>query len=254
VEDLDDQIDDSVKAKIDAFLTRDSRNTFIARVYAILAGQLLFTAMTIFFFAMNPGFASWMRNAGSFVPFVSLALSTIAWFMVSSSVKARRESPLKWKLLCIFTLGEALSVGFISSFYKFRTVISAMLATTVATVGVSLYTVLQKNAKYDLSQWGQGLSSCGVIFVVYGLIYLLELYGILPTGFLPYNEMLYSLLGAALFSAYLAYHTKLIVSGKHTKYQMNEKDYVFGAMSLYNDVINIFIYILRLIAEDRDDK
>ena len=32
---------------------------------------------------------------------------------------------------------------------------------------------------------------------------------------------------------------------------MNEKDYVFGAMSLYNDIINMFIYILRLIGEDQ---
>ena len=34
---------------------------------------------------------------------------------------------------------------------------------------------------------------------------------------------------------------------------MNEKDYVFGAMTLYNDLINMFIYTLRVIGEDRDD-
>jgi FtsH-binding integral membrane protein len=42
-------------------------------------------------------------------------------------------------------------------------------------------------------------------------------------------------------------------SGKHSKYQMNEKDYVFGAMSLYNDIISIFIYILKLLGEDKDE-
>lgn len=97
------------------------------------------------------------------------------------------------------------------------------------------------------------ITSCGVIWLVYGLIHLLELFGALPAGFLPYSEIFYSVLGASLFSFFLAYHTKLIVAGKHTKYQMNEKDYVFGAMSLYNDVINVFIYILRLIGEDRDE-
>lgn len=90
--------------------------------------------------------------------------------------------------------------------------------------------------------------------MVYGLIHLLEIFGILPQGFLPYTDALYSLIGACLFSLYLAYHTKLIVAGKHTKYQMNEKDYVFGAMSLYNDIINMFIYILRLLGEDRDHR
>jgi len=71
--------------------------------------------------------------------------------------------------------------------------------------------------------------SCGLIFLVYGVIQLLQYVGILPSGFLPYNDALYGLVGACLFSFYLAYHTKLIVAGKHTKYQMNEKDYVFGA-------------------------
>ena len=58
---------------------------------------------------------------------------------------------------------------------------------------------------------------------------MLQYSGILPAGFLPYNDALYGLVGATLFSFYLAYHTRLIVAGKHTKYQMNEKDYVFGA-------------------------
>lgn len=93
-----------------------------------------------------------------------------------------------------------------------------------------------------------------MIFLVYGLVHLLELFGVLPQGFLPYRESVYSLIGAALFSCYLAYHTKLIVGGKHAKYQMNEKDFVFGAMSLYNDVINMFIYILRLIGEDQQKR
>ena len=58
--------------------------------------------------------------------------------------------------------------------------------------------------------------------------------------------------GAGLFSLYLAHHTRLIIGGKSAKYQMNEKDYVLGAMSLYSDIINIFIYILRILG-DVDD-
>jgi len=84
-----------------------------------------------------------------------------------------------------------------------------------------------------------------MIFLVYGIFGILQTFGIIPANFLPYNDAVYSLIGACLFSFYLAYHTRLIVAGKHAKYQMNEKDYVFGAMALYNDIINMFIYILR---------
>lgn len=77
--------------------------------------------------------------------------------------------------------------------------------------------------------------SCGLIFLVYGVIQLLQITGVLPAGFLPYSDAIYGLVGACLFSFYLAYHTKLIVAGKHTKYQMNEKDYIFGASTFYVD-------------------
>jgi len=68
--------------------------------------------------------------------------------------------------------------------------------------------------------------------------------------FIPISNVMYSSLGAVLFSFYLAYHTRLIVGGKNNKYQMNEKDYVFGAMALYMDIINIFVQLLTIFGED----
>jgi hypothetical protein len=84
-------------------------------------------------------------------------------------------------------------------------------------------------------------------------MHLLGIFGIIPSTWFPYNEMVYSIIGASLFSLYLAHHTRLIITaGKHSKYRINDKDYVFGAMLLYNDIINIFLYLLRLLGEDDD--
>lgn len=160
---------------------------------------------------------------------------------------------MRWPLLAAFTIGESVAVGFISSVYAYGSVIKAMVATGAATLSVTLYTLLQKNPQYDLSQWGRALSGFGVVFLLYGLMRVLELFGILPYGFLPYSEAMYCILGAGLFSLYLAHHTRLIVAGKSAKYQMNEKDYILGAMSVYSDIINIFLYILRLLGELEDE-
>lgn len=252
--------------------SRSIGNAKPARVYAILSVQLIFTAATVILFGTHPDWSRWMRTSGSpgtLIPFASLLLSTICWFVMCASTNARRQAPLKWQLLTLFTIGEAISVGFISAFYTFRSVVTAMGASALAATAVSVYTAAQQNPKYDLSQWGAGLSSyvvlqvgvvggrtrgcvrqrgppphplfvllrlpsrCGLIFVVYGLIQLLSMVGILPAGLLPYHETLYGLCGACLFSFYLAHHTKLIVAGKHTKYQMNDKDYVFGASTCH---------------------
>jgi len=246
-QDIKEQEMEETKDEIDKFLTRDSRVSFISRVYAILTGQLVILSLSILAFAKNPKLSFWIMSKGRVIPMICLLISTISVSIMSMSERARHSSPLKWQLLSLFTIGEAIVVGWISSFYRSKTVISAMLSTALATLSVTMYTLMNPNPKYDLSQWGPSLSSIGMIFVFYGFIHLLSSFGILPPGFLPYNDIIYSLLGTSLFTMYLAYHTRLIISGKHTKYQLNEKDYVFGAVLLYNDIINIFLYLLRLL-------
>lgn len=240
-----DTDDDTTTQVIDAFLSRDNRNSFIVRVYAILTVQLLVTAVIVYFFASRPEISQFVMHRARIVPLLSIGVSSAAMIWMTVSERARTTSPLKWNLLTLFTLGEALSVGFISSLFPVKTVLTAMLSTAVATATVTTYTVLQRNSKYDLSQLGRTLSTLAVLFLLYGVVLLVA-----PPGFLPYNEAVYSLLGAALFSVYLAYHTRLIVSGKHSKYQLDHRDYVFGAMTLYSDIINMFIFILRLLASD----
>lgn len=93
-----------------------------------------------------------------------------------------------------------------------------------------------------------------MILLSYMGVVLLQEIGILPAGFIPFSDMVYSGFAACLFAAFLAYHTKLIVGGKHAKYRMNEKDYVYGAMALYSDIVQIFLNILRLIGEDKGDR
>ena len=54
---------------------------------------------------------------------------------------------------------------------------------------------------------------------------------------------------AILSSVYIAYDTRLIVGGKHSKFAFHENEYVLAAMGLYQDVLNLFIQILRILAK-----
>ena len=185
------------------------------RVYGILTIQMIFTGIVVTLFDRNPQWTHWTTNSGAVgpaIPAISLLLSTIAWFTMSKSVNARRKAPLKWNLLALFTMGEAISVGFITSFFKFHSVVKTMGITALATAVVGLYTIMNKNPRYDLSQWGSTISSIGMVILSFGVIHLLELLGILPYGFMPYSDFWYSAASACLFVAYLAYHTRLIVA------------------------------------------
>jgi hypothetical protein len=61
---------EAVKEEIDSFLTRDSRNTFIARVYAILTGQLTFVSLVIFAFMKFPHLQQWIALKGTLGKFI----------------------------------------------------------------------------------------------------------------------------------------------------------------------------------------
>lgn len=63
--------------------------------------------------------------------------------------------------------------------------------------------------------------------------------------------LVYSCLAALLFSLYLIFDTQMMMGGKH-KYAISPEDYVFAALALYLDIINIFMSILTIIGNSRN--
>ena len=160
----------------------------------------------------------------------------------------RRRGPNKYKYLSVFAFFESLLVAVFTSFFPARMVVSAAMTTAVGVGGVTPATFANTNPKYDLTQMGQGIISFTSVFVGYSILHLLG--RMLGLNFqLPWNELLMCSVAAGVAASWLGYHTGLVVGGKHHKYKMHEDDYVYGAVAIYNDVINLFIYILRIMAE-----
>lgn len=114
--------------------------------------------------------------------------------------------------------------------------------TAAVTIAVSLFAC---QTKYDFT-------GCGVYAFV-GLI-ILMLFGI--TCMFWHNQiahLVYASLGALLFSFYIIMDTQMIVGGKHRAYQYSIDDYCFAALTLYLDIINLFMYILQIVAAAREN-
>jgi FtsH-binding integral membrane protein len=63
--------------------------------------------------------------------------------------------------------------------------------------------------------------------------------------------IVYASLGALIFSIYLVYDTQLMMGGKH-KYSITPEEYIFAALNLYLDIINIFMYILMILGASKN--
>ena len=71
VEDITDQEEKEnqaiAKDMMDSFLSRDNRNSFIARVYGILTLQLIVTALTVVYFSTHRHIPMWMAFQGRMI-------------------------------------------------------------------------------------------------------------------------------------------------------------------------------------------
>ena len=84
------------------------------------------------------------------------------------------------------------------------------------------------------------------------LLVILILCGILSI-FIPALRIVYAGLGAFVFSAFIVYDTQLICGGKHRTYQFSVDDYVLAALSLYIDVVQLFLFLLSLLGGGHDN-
>ncbi|CAB1449671.1 unnamed protein product [Pleuronectes platessa] len=63
-------------------------------------------------------------------------------------------------------------------------------------------------------------------------------------------HIVYSSLGALLFTCFLAVDTQLLLGNK--KMALSPEEYIFAALNLYTDIINIFLYILAIVGRSRE--
>lgn len=114
-------------------------------------------------------------------------------------------------------------------------VLLAVIVTTVVCVGLTIFAF---QTKWDFTMMGGVLFVCLLMFVLFGFVAMF-----FPGRILM---MVYSSLGAVLFSIYLIYDTQMMMGGEH-KHSISPEEYVFAAITLYLDIVNIFLYILSII-------
>jgi len=64
-------------------------------------------------------------------------------------------------------------------------------------------------------------------------------------------SIVYASIGAFLFSCYIIVDTQLMMGGKH-QYAIDPEEYIFAALNLYLDIVNLFLFILRIIGASRN--
>mmetsp|Transcript_73422 Transcript_73422/g.215310 ORF Transcript_73422/g.215310 Transcript_73422/m.215310 type:complete len:242 (-) Transcript_73422:104-829(-) len=215
------------------------RAGFITKVYGILSAQLLLTAAIAAPFVLHPGLKAWMNQYG--FPMVIFATVLNIGFLFAMMCpcgceRNMRKFPTNYILLFGFTASEGLLVGACCSHYTVGSVAVAVAATGVLVGALTAYAFWSKT---DFTGMGPYLLAATMVLMFFGLFLMF-----LPS---PFMHKVYCCLGILVFSFYLIFDTQMIV-GKG-QCSLGVDDYVYGALQLYIDIIQLFLYILQLFGD-----
>lgn len=207
--------------------TIDIRMQFIRKVYAILTVQLLATTILSSVSVFSASYKQWIRSNQWMM---WLSLFGAMGFMLLTFWK-RKSYPTNLLFLTGFTALEAYAISVVVSFYEVRIVLQALILTLGIFLALTLFAC---QTKYDFTSW---------IPYLFGGLWALILFGFMA-AFFPYNstaELIYSGIAALVFCGYILVDTQLVMRHYHVEEE------IAAAISLYLDVINLFLSILRIL-------
>ncbi|NXI30808.1 LFG3 protein, partial [Sterrhoptilus dennistouni] len=214
---------------------RKVRHTFIRKVYAIISLQLLVTVGIISVFTFVHPVRSFVQMNPA-VYYASYAVFLVTYLVLACCQGPRRRFPWNIILLSIFTLAMGLMTGTIASMYRTNAVLIAMLITAIVAIVVTIFcfqTKARRGIYPALPSVGQhpgSPCSCSLLVQV------------------PWLHMLYAAIGAIAFTLFLAYDTQLVLGNR--KNTLSPEEYIYGALTIYTDIIYIFTFILQIVGRD----
>ncbi|XP_007461952.1 PREDICTED: protein lifeguard 2-like [Lipotes vexillifer] len=215
------------------------RRDFIVKVFFLLSVQLLITGAIISLFLFWKALRVWVVKNPWFT-YALLPAFFVVFIILACCGKLHCQVPANYILLGLFTILQGLLLGTMSVFYNAEEVLWATAATALVTISLALF-ALQTKCDFTLLN--------GMLFV---LLFVLITYGTLLIFIRSYwLHLLYAGLGTVIFSLYLVMDVQLMVGGCHHHSDLDPEEYVFAALNIYMDIINLFLFILQLIGLGR---
>ncbi|CAI6376274.1 unnamed protein product [Macrosiphum euphorbiae] len=152
----------------------------------------------------------------------------------------RRKSPLNIILLFVFTLSESFLIAVSVSLYYPEQVLLALGLTILICFALTIFAF---QTKIDFTVMGGFLIIAVIVLLVATIVF----------SFFPgkMKTIIIASAGAIIFSLYLIYDIQMMVGGNH-KYSISPEEHIFAALTIYIDIVNIFLYILTIIGATDD--
>ncbi|TCL36740.1 hypothetical protein EV210_1072 [Anaerospora hongkongensis] len=214
--------------------------SFFMQVYGWMTSGLLATGILAYYTAHSP----WLLSVifGSKLVFYGLLLANLGIvFVLSRSIQSLSATAASF-LFFVYASLNGLTLASIFLLYTYSSIANVFFITAGTFGAMSAYGYL---TKADLSRWGSILFMSVIGLVIATLVNV----------FLQSSTLMWLLTyaGVLIFVALTAYDTQRL---KEMAYSLDDEEMVgkfavLGALTLYLDFINLFLYLLRIFGKRR---
>ena len=218
-------------------------NEIFRKVYQYMAAGLIITAITAYLTASSPRMLYTLFS--SQVPLIIIAVAEIGLVIALGAMINKISASTALIMFIIYSILNGLTCSVVLLAYTRGSVYQAFFSTAGMFGAMSLYGLYTKR---DLTSMGSFLR-----MGLWGLIIAMVINIFIGSSMM---ELTISVLGIIIFLGLTAYDTAKIKDMAYS-YDANGgnitgKIAVIGALTLYLDFINIFLYMLRLFGKHRD--
>ncbi|KAL7583963.1 protein LIFEGUARD 2 [Lactuca sativa] len=208
------------------------RWSFIRKIYSIVAIQLLLTvAVGAVVVSYHPIVTFMTTTTGGLVCYIVLIIAP--FITLCPLYYYHQRHPINYLLLAIFTVTLAFAIGLTCAFTSGKVILEAAILTAVVVVSLTLFTFWAARRGYDFNFLGPFLFGAIMVLMVFSLIQIF-----FPLG--KISVMIYGCLASIVFCGYIVYDTDNLIK----RYTYDE--YIWASISLYLDIINLFLSLLTV--------
>ncbi|WOL15271.1 BI1-like protein isoform X2 [Canna indica] len=207
---------------------------FIRKVYLIVAFQLLLTIVVAVAINLIDPIRHFLlaRTTASLV--LSLFIMILPLLVMFPMMYFSHRHPVNLVLLFLFTVCLGLSVGLVCMNRDGKVILQAATLTAAVVMGLTLYTFWAAKRGHDFNFLGPFLFAAVLALSIFSLIHFF-----FPMG--KTTTMVFGCISAIVFSGFIVYDTDNLI--KRHSYD----EYVSAAISLYLDIINLFLALLSIM-------
>lgn len=215
--------------------------SYMLKIYGYMTGGLLLTGLVSFFTASSPTmvkaiFGTPLQYVVMFAPLIFVMVISFG----INKLRAQTAQILFW----MFALVMGLSLSSIFLAYTGLSVARTFLVCSSMFLVMCIYGYVTQT---DLSRFGNILLMALIGIIIASVVNIF----LKSTGL----EFAVSILGVIIFAGLTAWDTQKIKLSYDVSddYEVSSKKSIIGALSLYLDFINLFLMLLRLMGNNRNN-